>query len=297
MPKRARWFKVQPNPLKTVGKDTDSSTETVFDSCSVYIRAKASRTMPTYRTHVRPVFSCLSLLILLGFTRPADPITVYLIGDSTLAIKQVKAYPETGWGMPFSHFFDTTVTVDNRAMNGRSTRSFIEENRWQSVLTTLHDGDYVLIQFGHNDEVETKKTYTPEAEFRANLIRFIRESRDKKANPILITPVARRQFDAGGQVKETHEVYSGLVRAVANEYKIPLIDLDKDSQALLQQFGVENSRLLFLQLAPGEHPNYPAGKEDNTHFSELGARKMAQLVLAAIRDQHLPLADRIVKPQ
>ena len=253
--------------------------------------------MSIYRSRLRPVFSCLSLLVLLGFTRPADPITVYLIGDSTMSIKQVKAYPETGWGMPFANFFDTTVTVDNRAMNGRSTRSFIEENRWQSVLTTLHDGDYVLIQFGHNDEVKTKKTYTTEEEFRTNLIRFIRESRDKKANPILITPVSRRQFDDAGRIKGTHEVYSGLVRAVAAEYKTPLIDFDKESQALLQQFGVENSKLLFLQLAPGEHPNYPDGKEDNTHFNELGARKMAQLVLAAIKAQHLPLADRIVKPK
>ena len=87
------------------------------------------------------------------------------------------------------------------------------------------------------------------------------------------------------------------MRAVASEYKTPLIDLDKESQALLQQFGVENSKLLFLQLAPGEHPNYPEGKDDNTHFNELGARKMAQLVLAAIKSQQLPLADRVVKPQ
>ena len=253
--------------------------------------------MSINRTYSSPVFLCLSLLALLGFTRPADPITVYLIGDSTLSIKRVSAYPETGWGMPFANFFDSSVTVDNRAMNGRSTRSFIEENRWQSVLTTLHEGDYVLIQFGHNDEVKTKNTYTMEEAYKANLIRFITESRDKKANPILITPVTRRQFDEAGKIKETHEVYSGLVRAVASEYKTPLIDLDKLSQALLQQFGVDTSKLLFLQLAPGEHPNYPEGKEDNTHFNELGARKMAELVLASIKAQHLPLADRIVKPQ
>ena len=253
--------------------------------------------MSINRTYSSPVFLCLSLLALLGFTRPADPITVYLIGDSTLSIKRVSAYPETGWGMPFANFFDSSVTVDNRAMNGRSTRSFIEENRWQSVLTTLHEGDYVLIQFGHNDEVKTKNTYTTEEAYKANLIRFITESRDKKANPILITPVTRRQFDEAGKIKETHEVYSGLVRAVASDYKTPLIDLDKLSQALLQQFGVETSKLLFLQLAPGEHPNYPEGKEDNTHFNELGARKMAELVLAAIKIQNLPLADRIVKPQ
>lgn len=241
--------------------------------------------------------AALSVLLLLAFTRLPGHITVYLIGDSTMSIKQVKAYPETGWGMPFATFFDERVTVDNRAMNGRSTKSFIEENRWQPVANQLQEGDYVFIQFGHNDEVKTKKTYTPEADYRANLIRFITESRAKKAVPVLLTPVARRQFDEAGKVQETHAVYSDLVRAVANEYKTPLIDLDRQSQELLQRFGVENSKLLYLQVEPGEHPNYPDGKIDNTHFNELGARKMAQIVLANIKSLKLELADRIVKKE
>ncbi|MPR35211.1 rhamnogalacturonan acetylesterase [Salmonirosea aquatica] len=241
--------------------------------------------------------ACVGLFLLLAFTFPPEKITVYLIGDSTMSIKAEKAYPETGWGMPFVHFFDEQVTVDNRAMNGRSTRTFIEENRWQPVADHLHEGDYVLIQFGHNDEVSTKKSYTPEVEFRQNLVRFIEESRAKKAHPVLITPVARRQFDEKGKIQETHAVYSELTRAVARETNVPLIDLDRQSQELLQSFGPETSKLLFLQLAPGEHPNYPNGKVDNTHFSELGARKMAQLVLASIKTLKLDLADHIVQPK
>jgi lysophospholipase L1-like esterase len=248
------------------------------------------------RSRFLQLTASLSLTALLAFTPPGK-ITVYLIGDSTMSIKDVKAYPETGWGMPFSYFFDESVKVDNRAQNGRSTRTFIEENRWQPVADNLSEGDYVLIQFGHNDEVKTKKSYTTEDEFRKNLIRFITESRAKKANPVLITPVARRQFDAAGKIEGTHTLYSELVRAVANEYKAPLIDLDKQSQELLQTFGPENSKLLFLQLAPGEHPNYPDGKVDNTHFNELGARRMAELVLANIRTLKLDLTDRIVKPE
>ena len=242
----------------------------------------------------RRVWLVFGLLMLSAFTSPPGQITVYLIGDSTMSVKQVKAYPETGWGIPFAHFFDESVTVDNRAQNGRSTRTFIDENRWQPVVDNLHEGDYVLVQFGHNDEVKTKKSYTTEEEFRKNLIRFIVESRARKANPVLITPVARRQFNASGKIEETHAVYAELVRAVAAEYTTPLIDLDRQSQELLQKFGVENSRLLFLQLAPGEHPNYPEGKEDNTHFNELGARKMAELVLANIKSLKLELADRVV---
>ncbi|WP_210519128.1 rhamnogalacturonan acetylesterase [Hymenobacter terricola] len=239
--------------------------------------------------------AALGLLLLTAFAAPSRHITVYLVGDSTMSAKEVKAYPETGWGMPFAIFFDETVTVDNRAQNGRSTKSFVAENRWQPVAAALHEGDYVFIQFGHNDEVPTKRSFTPEADYKNYLIRFIAETRAKKATPILLTPVARRKFDAAGKVEETHAMYAEIVRATAREQQVALIDLDRESQALLQQYGVENSKLLFNQLAPGEHPNYPAGKEDNTHFNELGARKMAQIVLADIRALKLELAGRIVQ--
>lgn len=232
--------------------------------------------------------------MLMSFLLPAQHITVWLAGDSTMANKEVKAFPETGWGMPFYAFFDTSVTVKNIAKNGRSTKSFISEGLWSSITDNLKSGDYVLIQFGHNDEVPTKKTYTPEADFRANLIRFIKDTRDKNANPVLITPVARRKFNAAGTIEGTHEVYSAIVRKVAGEQHVPLIDLDKESQALVQKFGPEDSKMLYNYLTPGENPNYPDGKSDDTHFSELGARKMAEIVLADIRSLKLELADRIV---
>lgn len=235
------------------------------------------------------------LLLCTGFILPPkQPLKLYLIGDSTMSVKQVKAYPETGWGMPFAYFFDSSVTVDNRAQNGRSTRSFMQENRWQPVVNELKPGDYVFIQFGHNDEVKTKKTYTTEEEFAANLEKYVADTRSKNAIPVLLTPVARRAFDASGNITETHAVYAAIVRKVAAAHNVYLIDLDKESQALLQQLGPETSKLLFNHLQPGEHPNYPEGKEDNTHFNELGARKMAELVLAGIKALQLPLAERIV---
>lgn len=241
-------------------------------------------------------FATFVITLLAALTAQAAPpaLTLWLIGDSTMAVKAVSAYPETGWGMPFTSFFDASVSVDNRAMNGRSTRTFMQENRWQPVLDGLKEGDYVFIQFGHNDEVKTKASYTTETEFRDNLARYVTDARAKKAVPVLVTPVARRQFDAAGKVVGTHAVYAQIVRDVAAQNKVPLIDLDQRSQALLQQLGVEKSALLFNHLAPGEHPNYPQGKEDNTHFNELGARLMAQLVLKEIRELHLELADRIV---
>ena len=238
----------------------------------------------------------LVLLPLLSFwIIRQEKIKVYLIGDSTMADKEEKAYPETGWGMPFAHYFNEAVAVDNRAKNGRSTKSFIAEKRWQDVESSLKEGDYVLIQFGHNDEVPTKATYTTEADFKTNLVRFITESANKKAIPVLITPVARRRFDTTGKIQETHEVYARIVRTVAAEQHVPLIDLDKESQELLQQLGPVTSKLLFNYLEPGQNPHYPQGQHDDTHFSELGARRMAELVLHDITELRLGLADHILK--
>ena len=233
-------------------------------------------------------------LLLLAFMPPEKKTTLWLIGDSTMSNKEIKAYPETGWGMPFACFFDSTVVVDNRAKNGRSTKSFIAEGRWDAAFGSMKEGDYVFIQFGHNDEVPTKGSYTPEDQFEANLIRFIHDVRSVKANPVLITPAARRKFDASGTIQETHAVYAAIVRRVAAAQDVPLIDLDKESMAMLQELGPEKSKFLYDYLTPGEHPNYPQGREDDTHFNELGARRMAEIVLADIRGLKLGLVEHIV---
>lgn len=239
----------------------------------------------------------LALLFAISFSlQKKDKITVYLIGDSTMANKAVAAYPETGWGMPFAIMFDSSVVVDNRAKNGRSTRTFISENLWKPVADNLKAGDYVFMQFGHNDESKEKTDrYTSPEDYKKNLVKFITETRAKNANPVLLTPVTRRKFKEG-VIQETHVEYSKLVLEVANELTVPVIDLDTKSRELLQSYGEEESKLLFLQLERGEHPNYPEGKDDNTHFSELGARKIAQLILNEIKNLKLELAERIVKP-
>jgi len=237
-----------------------------------------------------------TMLLLMAFSIPEKKkITIWMCGDSTMSIKEKRAYPETGWGMPFVYFWDSTVNVENLAKNGRSTSSFRNEALWQKVMDAAGEGDYVFIQFGHNDEVATKKTYTTETEFTNNLKQYVSEARSKKAIPILLTPMARRKFDNNGKIEGTHDVYSQIVRDVAREERVILFDMDKITQQLYQQFGVENSKLLFMQLKPGEHPNYPDGRDDNTHFNELGARLLAQLVLDEIRKQIPELSERIIK--
>lgn len=234
-------------------------------------------------------------LSLMAFKPVQRQVTVYMIGDSTMAIKDKKAYPENGWGMPFADYFDTTITVDNRARNGRSTRTFITDGLWKPVAESMKAGDYLLVQFGHNDEVPTKKSFTTEDEFRKNLNFFIAAAKSKKAIPVLITPVARRKFDSIGHVVQTHAVYAQIVRDVAKQANVPLVDLDTKSQALLQKLGPENSKFLYNYLEPGQNPHFPKGNQDDTHFSELGARRMAELVLQCLQELNLELAGHITK--
>lgn len=231
---------------------------------------------------------------LMAFT-PSEKPVVYLVGDSTMSDKRISSYPETGWGMPFQYYLNDEIELENHARNGRSTRTFIEEGRWKTIKTTLKKGDYVLVQFGHNDEVPTKSRYTPPEEFQQFLRQYIEETRKVGANPILLTPITRRQFNEEGKVKETHEQYSALMREVAEAENVPLIDMDRKSQAMLTEIGEEKSTLLFLQLEPGQNPNYPDGVTDNTHFSETGARMMAELVLQGLQELDHELADYIVE--
>lgn len=241
-------------------------------------------------------FLALALIcIFSAATIKDEPVKVYLIGDSTMAIKRPETYPETGWGMPFVQFFDSTVVIDNRAQNGRSSRTFIEEGRWSPVVEALNPGDYVFIQFGHNDEIPTKKSATTKEQFKSYLIKYVSDTRSKKAQPILLTSMARRKFDEKGKVVGTHDEYAQIVRNVAKETKTPLIDMDPQSQKLLQDLGQDKSALLFNHLLPEEHPNYPKGKSDDTHFNELGARLMAQIVLSEIKLLDLDLKTRIKK--
>ncbi len=223
-----------------------------------------------------------------------DEIVIYLVGDSTCAEKDADAFPEMGWGVPFVTFFNDQVRVENHAKNGRSTKSFIEEGRWEAVMNTLKAGDYVFIQFGHNDEVPSKVgRYTTPVEYKANLIKYIRDAQSKGAIPVLLTPVSRRSFEVGVLI-DSHLEYAQLMRDVASENKIPIIDMTKKSMDLVNDLGEEKSVLLYHHLQPGEHPNYPNGKADDTHFNELGARKMAQLVLDGIQELQLGLVDYIV---
>ncbi len=203
--------------------------------------------------------------------------------------------PESGWGEYLqAQFRPGTVVVDNRARNGRSTRTFIELGEWQALLEVLAPGDVVLIQFAHNDQSENKPDrYTPLPDYVANLERFLREVRAREATPMLLTPVARRNFDATGRLVPSHGGYPQRVRELAAREQVALVDMERLSSDVVTAAGVEGSKALFLWQAPGQHPNYPQGIEDDTHFSPEGARRMAAAFADELRRQSLPLADRL----
>lgn len=208
-----------------------------------------------------------------------------------MAAKLAKKRPETGWGeMLEQHFQPGSVNVENRAANGRSTKTFISEGRWQGIVNDLKKGDYVFIQFGHNDQSKDKgERYTPPEDFKKNLAGFIDDVRAKGSTPVLMTPVVRRRFDKESKFYDSHGEYPDLIRGVAKEKKAVLIDMQKVSADLLINYGDEGSRKLFLQLKPGEDPNYPKGIEDNTHFSPIGAEEIANLAVNELKKSSLKL--------
>ncbi|MBN2817514.1 MAG: rhamnogalacturonan acetylesterase [Bacteroidales bacterium] len=213
---------------------------------------------------------------------------LYLTGDSTMAYKPAEAEPERGWGQLLPEFFnEKIITIDNHARNGRSTRSFIYEGFWDSVLAMMNKGDYLVIQFCHNDGVESKLSrYCTLQEFEYNLSKFIKESKSKGVKPILCTPVERRKFDTIGVLVDTHGEYPDVLRKVAQKNGVLLIDLQQKTHKLIQEYGPVESKKLFMHVPPGKYPNYPNGRADNTHFVEKGAREVAGLFIAGLKEKN-----------
>lgn len=239
----------------------------------------------------------LFLLLLLPMshqcTNEPEPVMIYTIGDSTMADKKPGVYPETGWCQVLEGYFNGSVTVENHAVNGRSSKSFIDQGRWEKVLEKLEEGDYVFIQFGHNDQKEYDTTrYTdPHGSYTQNLLTFIEESRAREAIPVLFTPIVRRKLDTSGQVIDTHGEYPEAVRSVALRKQVQLIDLEAMTKEWIESLGEIASKELFVWTGPTE--KYPEGRQDDTHLSEEGARKVAEMVVRELKNTDSDFAKRI----
>ncbi len=226
-------------------------------------------------------------------TPAAEGPVIHLIGDSTMADKPNLAHPERGWGQLFPEFVRPPARVVNHAKNGRSTKSFIAEGRWDTVLAALRPDDWVIVQFGHNDEKINKPAVgtAPHGAYRDNLLHFINDTRARGAHPVLATSVARRKWNDAGQLVPTHGDYPAVVRALAAEEKVPLLELENLTTALEREFGEEGSKKLHLWFPAGSIPGVAKELKDDTHYSELGARRVAALAADEIRRLRLPLAE------
>lgn len=251
---------------------------------------------------------CMMLAVLfLSAFRSDRVITVYMIGDSTMANKSLDAgNQERGWGHVLGGYFTEDVRVENHAVNGRSSKSFIDEGRWDAVVNKIRPGDYVFIQFGHNDEKADPKRHTdPGTTFDENLRKFVRETRAKGGIPVLFNSIVRRNFGAnpqavaaddvrseqsddiveGDTLVDTHGKYLDSPRNVAREMGVTFIDLNKATKELVESMGVEGSKELFMWIPKGVSPACPKGRQDNTHLNVYGARKVAKLAVQAIEKQ------------
>jgi lysophospholipase L1-like esterase len=207
----------------------------------------------------------------------------YLAGDSTMSDYQEDVAPRAGWGQVLYKYLPTSIEVVNKAASGRSSKSFIAEGRLEEIATNIAEGDYLFIQFGHNDQKDDEERRTlPFTTYQSYLLEYIEVALRKGATPILITPVQRRSFDEQGKFYETHGDYPQAMKDLSSDKNVKLVDLSTLSKDLFTKLGSEETKRLFLWLKASEHVNYPDGVEDDTHFSQYGAEMVAELVAKAI---------------
>lgn len=213
-------------------------------------------------------------------------INIFYAADSTVAQNNIFTYPQTGIGQVLPLYLKKLITVHNHAINGRSTKSFIDESRLATIYNELRAGDFLFIQFGHNDaKIQDAARYTEAyGDYQINLEKFINVARNRNAYPVLITPLYRRHFNETGELeKQTHGVYPDAMKQVGERLQVPVIDLCSMSEKLLQETGDEASKKWYMNFPAGLYPNFPDGKEDNTHLRMEGAITFAGLVAEGLK--------------
>ena len=263
---------------------------------------------------LRKLILAFTALIVLTAFQQDKVTTIFIIGDSTAANKDISGgKQERGWGMMLQQYFKSGVVVDNHAVNGRSSKSFIDEGRWDVVLSKMKPGDYVIIQFGHNDEKSGEKRHTdPGSTFDYIMAKYVRETREKGGIPVLMNCVVRRNFFTkapqndddeslrtttfkdgvkmveGDSLIDTHGLYRVAPRDVAQRMNVHFVDANQITHNLEQGLGTEASKKLHMWFRPGEEPSVPDGRQDNTHYNVYGAHVVAKLLADALCEE-IPL--------
>lgn len=256
----------------------------------------------------------LALPLLAGITACASTATsqaepaglsgkIIIAGDSTAADYPPERAPQIGWGQVLGFYLSDEVTIDNRAVNGRSTKSYIDEGKWAALMETVSPGDLVLISFGHNDSRDDapERYAAADGAYRDNLVRFADDVSEAGGVPLILSSAARRLWEGPAMV-ETHGLYRLNAELAAEESDAAYIDLAQLSLAYFETLGIDETREDFFWMTPeeladqlpGHLERYPNGIEDNTHFKETGACGVARVIALALTDA-LPAAGEFVQ--
>ena len=210
---------------------------------------------------------------------------ILCLGDSIMQYNDWTSYPQTGWVQLLDRFFVPGTQILNFARNGRSTKSFISEGRFDQVLSQAQKGDFALIQFAHNDEKKNDpdRYASPEkgGEFRQNLTMFVKKLMEKGVKPLLLTPVTRRKFE-GDVIVNSHGDYPEAIKETAEELNIPCMDLTKATMDYFEKAGEKGSRRFFMNFESGLYENFPEGKSDDSHLRPDGASVVSRLFISCL---------------
>jgi lysophospholipase L1-like esterase len=241
------------------------------------------------------VFAAFAFILIAARVAQAVPV-LYLAGDSTVMTYKsgYNLYPQQGWGGRLGDYFTTGVTISNKAIGGRSSKSFVDEGRLTDILNQILPGDYLFIQFAHNDgSTDPAKHTDPYTTFKTYLAMYIDGAVQHGAIPVLVTPMGRRNYDSTGKFINDFTDRCTAMKQLATEKSCKLIDLNTKSIAFYNGIGAAATGDVFLWLKAGEYPNFPNGVSDNTHFQEYGAGQLARLVVQGIREINLGIKSAI----
>ena len=217
--------------------------------------------------------------------------TIFLCGNSTVVDQDYE--PWASWGQIIPRFFNDKICFANYAESGESANTFIAAGRLKKALSQMKKGDYIFMEFGHNDQKQKGPGKGAYYSYMTSLKTFIDEARARGAHPVLVTPTQRRSFGPDGKIKDTHEDYPEAMRWLAAKENIPLIDLNEMTRTFYEAMGVEESKKAFVHYPAGTYPNQTKDFADNTHFNPYGAYEIAKCIIEGMKKLNLPIIQHL----
>ncbi|MBO4663936.1 MAG: rhamnogalacturonan acetylesterase [Bacteroidaceae bacterium] len=223
---------------------------------------------------------------------PANDVpTLWLCGNSTVVDQDYE--PWASWGQMITRWFDDKVAVGNYAESGETATSFIGAGRLKKIVSLMKKGDYIFMEFGHNDQKEKRPGSGAFYNYAYALKQFVDEARAKGVTPIFVTPTQRRMFDDNGKIRETHANYPEAMRWVAKDLGVQVIELHEMTRTFFETLGVEDSKRSLVHYPAGTYPNQATKFEDNTHFNPYGAYEIAKMVIEGMKELKLPITEHL----